>query len=276
MDGGEVRRLDAREAALALERLEQRRLLAADVGAGAGVHDDVEREAGAEDVAPHRAVGVGLVQRRLQALEPQGELAAEVDEGLGDLQRVGRDQHALEDLVRVALDEHVVLEGGRLGLVAVDHEVGERGLGGSIDHLRPAGKPAPPRPSRLAASTSAATASGVMVSALRSAVVAAGGQVALQREGVVVAQARRDDLGGVGDGHQALSPRPRRPAPPWPRPWRPARPRWRACRPASPTVRRTRTSVPCAGTVSRQGARAQVRDQLVEALGRLRRRRSGG
>ena len=38
----------------------------------------------------------------------------------------------------------------------------------SIDHLRPAGKPAPPRPSRLAASTSAATASGVMVRALRS------------------------------------------------------------------------------------------------------------
>ena len=53
-------------------------------------------------------------------------------------------------------------------------------------------------------STSAATASGVMVSALRRPCVAAGGQVALQRVGVVVAQARRDDLGGVGDGHQAF------------------------------------------------------------------------
>ena len=45
-----------------------------------------------------------------------------------DLQRVGGDEHALDDLVRVALDEQVVLEGGRLALVAVDHEVGDRVL----------------------------------------------------------------------------------------------------------------------------------------------------
>ena len=45
-DGGE-RRLEARLAATALEAVEQRGLLATDVGAGAGVHGDVEVEAGA-------------------------------------------------------------------------------------------------------------------------------------------------------------------------------------------------------------------------------------
>ena len=152
---------------------------------------------------PDRAVGVGLVQRRLQALEAQGELAAQVDEGLADLQRVGGDQHALEDLVRVALNEHVVLEGGRLGLVPVDHQVGERGL---AQHR-------PLAPGREAGAAPAQQAGRVDLGrhrlgrhgqGLAQPGVPAGGQVALQREGVLVAEARRDDLGGVGDGHQAF------------------------------------------------------------------------
>ena len=49
------RRLVARLAALALDRLEERRLLAADVGAGAAAELDVEGEAGAEDVRPEEA-----------------------------------------------------------------------------------------------------------------------------------------------------------------------------------------------------------------------------
>ena len=80
--GGEVRGLDPREAALSLEALEQRRLLAADVGAGAGMDHEVEGVTGAEDVGAERAVRVGLVARLLQALEAEGELASAVDEGL--------------------------------------------------------------------------------------------------------------------------------------------------------------------------------------------------
>ena len=56
LDRGE-RRPDARHAALALERLEQRGLLAADVRARAAVHDDVAVEAGAEDVLAEEALG---------------------------------------------------------------------------------------------------------------------------------------------------------------------------------------------------------------------------
>ena len=53
------------------------------------MHDDVQREAGIEDVAAHGAMGVGLVERRLQALQAEGELPAQVDERLRDLERVG-------------------------------------------------------------------------------------------------------------------------------------------------------------------------------------------
>jgi hypothetical protein len=50
--------------ATTLQRVEQRRLLAADVGAGPGVHHDVQVEAGAEDVLAEVALGVGLLDRR--------------------------------------------------------------------------------------------------------------------------------------------------------------------------------------------------------------------
>src|SRR3712207_8397982 len=48
LDRGE-RRLQARVAALALQGVQQRRLLPADVGSGAAVHHEVERVVGAED-----------------------------------------------------------------------------------------------------------------------------------------------------------------------------------------------------------------------------------
>jgi len=67
-------------------------------------------------------VGVGVVHRLGHPLEAEGELAADIDERLGDLECVGGDEYALDQLVRVALDEQVVLEGRRLALVAVDHE----------------------------------------------------------------------------------------------------------------------------------------------------------
>ena len=55
------RRLVARLAALALDRLEERRLLAADVGAGAAPELDVEGEARAEDVGAEEAGGARRV-----------------------------------------------------------------------------------------------------------------------------------------------------------------------------------------------------------------------
>ena len=62
-DGGEGR-LDARDAALAFERFHQRRLFADFVGAGAGLRDDVEVDAGAEDVFAEKALARRPRRRR--------------------------------------------------------------------------------------------------------------------------------------------------------------------------------------------------------------------
>ena len=79
-DVGRERRLHARHALLALERLEHRRLFAADIGAGAVMDVDVERPA--VDVVLADQLGlVGLVDRRLQALALENVFAAHVDVG---------------------------------------------------------------------------------------------------------------------------------------------------------------------------------------------------
>ncbi len=77
--GGEWR-LEARHALLAFEAFEQRRLLAADIGAGAVMQ--IEIEVPAVDVVLADQLGViGLVDRGLQDLALADELAANIDVG---------------------------------------------------------------------------------------------------------------------------------------------------------------------------------------------------
>ena len=59
-------------------------LLAADVGAGAAVQDQLERVAGAEDVLAQVAGRLGLGDRRLEDVRLELVLAADVDEGVVD------------------------------------------------------------------------------------------------------------------------------------------------------------------------------------------------
>ena len=98
------------------------------------------------------------------------------------------------------------------GLVAVDHEVAR-------PHARRA--EAPLDPGREAGAAAAEQARGLhlghdLFGLLRhreaEAVVAAGGEVALERVAVVVAEARRDDRLGVADGHGCASARRRGPS----------------------------------------------------------------
>jgi hypothetical protein len=119
----EARRAVARIAALAFERGEQARRLAAHVGAGAAVDDEVAREVRAEERLSEVAGGVRLLERARDAPVRQVELAADVDERVPHLQRVGGDQHRLEEQVRRALEDPAVLEGARLALVGVGAEV---------------------------------------------------------------------------------------------------------------------------------------------------------
>ena len=109
------RRLRARLPALALERLEERRLLAADVRPGAPVEHD--RDAAEEIGLPHR------LERVAEDLELALVLAADVDEHVLRLDAVRRDEAALEEAERDAQHDLAVLEAARLGLVRVHDEV---------------------------------------------------------------------------------------------------------------------------------------------------------
>src|SRR5439155_22421830 len=59
-------RLDAGIAALPLERLEEGRLLPADVRPGPPIYNDIEAEAAPEDVLPQKPFGMSLVHRLLE------------------------------------------------------------------------------------------------------------------------------------------------------------------------------------------------------------------
>ena len=120
---GRERRPQPGLAAPALQGVQQRRLLAADVGAGAGVHDDLQVVAGAQDVLAGVAGGVRLPDRLLQAPDDVQHLAADVDEGVVGPDRVRGDDHALDQGVRRGHHQRDVLAGARLGLVGVDHQV---------------------------------------------------------------------------------------------------------------------------------------------------------
>jgi hypothetical protein len=99
------RGLDPGEAALALERFEQGGLLAADVGTGARMDNDVHREARAEDVPADGSMGVRVVEGSLHPLEAESELPPNEDEDPGDLQRVGGNDHTLDELVRITFHQ---------------------------------------------------------------------------------------------------------------------------------------------------------------------------
>src|SRR5438445_375090 len=121
--GGE-RRLEPRVALAALQRLEQGRLLPADVRAGADHHAHVEVEARSEDVLPQIPLCVGLVDRLLQPCRRHlAELPAAVDVGEVAVERVAADHQSLDQHVRALLQDRAILEGARLALVGVHHQV---------------------------------------------------------------------------------------------------------------------------------------------------------
>src|SRR5580704_18723815 len=77
---GWKRRLDARNAALAFERLHQRRLLAYFVGSCTCLRDDIEIDARSKDVLAQKALRVSVRNRFLHDLEQIAIFTAQVDE----------------------------------------------------------------------------------------------------------------------------------------------------------------------------------------------------
>ena len=111
------RRLVARQAAPALERVEQRRFLAADIGAGATTQVDgrpARRQA--RDLALENGAGdrILVAQVEIDRVRPH---------------HMGADQHALEEAMRVRFKVKPVLEGAGLALVGVHHHQARAGFG---------------------------------------------------------------------------------------------------------------------------------------------------
>src|SRR6185295_135146 len=122
-DGGGKGRLDARIAALPLERLEKCRFLAADVRPGPPINNDIEAEAAPQNVLAEETPGTGLLHRLLEGPIPLVEFAPDIEEGEIRLDGVGREDDPLQDQVRILFDQETVLERAGLALIGVDAEV---------------------------------------------------------------------------------------------------------------------------------------------------------
>ncbi len=117
----------ARDAALAFERLDERRLLAAHVGASAQVERHVEVEAAlAQDRRAEEAGGAAAGDRLRERCREVRVLAAQVEEAPRRADRVRADRHALEYEVGVAREQHAVLERAGLAFVGVADDVARR------------------------------------------------------------------------------------------------------------------------------------------------------
>jgi len=122
--GGGERRLEARLALLALERLEQRSFFAADVRAGADERVDVLIDTGALDVLAEQARRVRFFQRCFEARNRfVHELAADVVVRHGSADCVALDRKTLDKRVRVVAQDVAVVTGAGLALVGVANQV---------------------------------------------------------------------------------------------------------------------------------------------------------
>jgi len=125
-------RSQARLAPAALQRVEQRGFLAADIGTRARVHDQFEVEARTLDVG---AEVTGLVRLRnsgLQSAQHGDHFAAHVDEGVVRADCVRRDDHPLHQEVRRCQHQRNVFARTGFRLVGVDHQVVRFGSRASV------------------------------------------------------------------------------------------------------------------------------------------------
>src|SRR2546426_889448 len=127
-------RLVAGLGALALQRLQQRGLLPADVTAGAQEDRQVEGDAGAEDVVADQALAPAGVDLGLQYGRLDLVLVPDVEDPRARARHHAGQDHALDHQVGDVLQEEAVLDRARLALVRVADDV-LLGAGGAAHDL---------------------------------------------------------------------------------------------------------------------------------------------
>ena len=110
-------------AAAALEALEHRGFLAADVGARAEPQFDVEVALAAQDVPAEAACAARRLERRGHDLGRVRVFDAQIDVSARRADGDTRDRHALDQAVRIALHQHAIGERARVALVGVAGDV---------------------------------------------------------------------------------------------------------------------------------------------------------
>ena len=137
------RRLGADDAALSLQAVEEGRLLAADIGAGADPDLQVELMRRAGNAAAEHARPAGGHDRLVERSDRVGIFGADVDEALRRADGDAGDRHPLDQHEGIAFHDHAVGEGAAVALVSIADDVfpvGERvGNGLPLDPGREAG-----------------------------------------------------------------------------------------------------------------------------------------
>ena len=111
-----VRRLVPRQSAFAFDAFQQRRFLAADIGAGAAPH------------MQHRTARRQLCNFALENFARGRIFVADVDVDLRRFHHMRADQHALDEAMWIGFEIIAILERSRLALVAVDRHQSRAGL----------------------------------------------------------------------------------------------------------------------------------------------------
>ena len=132
---GGKRRLQSRNAALAFNRIQQRRLFAAFISARAGVDVRVEIEPAALNILAQIATLIRFRDGALHALDLVAVFAADVDVALVGIHREAADQHAFEQRMRVVLHQQAIFAGAGLALVRIHDDV--LGFGRVARHKTP-------------------------------------------------------------------------------------------------------------------------------------------
>ena len=110
-DMGRERRLGANLAALALDALEKRGLLAADIGAGADAHLHVEGVVGTGDIRAQHPAFSRAPDGDLHRLDGMRIFGADIDVAVGRAGGDAGDGHALDQDEGIAFHDHAVGEG---------------------------------------------------------------------------------------------------------------------------------------------------------------------